>query len=95
MHRGYQGADIFGFPAKLRASLMVCLYDAAFFGVGWRGADLVALSVKADAPPAILELEYFSYLEFPNEECLLTGQDAKAGSTNNEKILYDSCFLCF
>lgn len=74
---------------------MVCLYDAGFFRVVWRGADTVVLSVKADAPPAILELKNFSYLEFPNEECSLTEQVAKAGSTNNEEILYGSCFPHF
>lgn len=93
--RAYQEADIFGLPAKLRASFMVCFYDAGFFGGRWRGEDPVVLSVKAGAPPAVLELEYFSYLEFPNEDCSLTGQVAKADSTNNEEILYGSCFLCF
>lgn len=36
---------------------MVCLYDAGFWGAGWRGVDIFVLSVKSGAPPAILELE--------------------------------------
>jgi len=74
---------------------MVCFGDARPFGVGWREANTVILSLKADTAPAILELEYFSYLEFPNEECSLTGQAAKAGSTNNEENFCSSCFLRF
>lgn len=56
---------------------------------------LVFPFMKADVLAAILELEYFSYLEFPNEECSLTRQVAKAGSIINEEILYISCFLPF
>lgn len=32
--RAFQGADIVGLPAKLRASFMVCLYGAGFQRVG-------------------------------------------------------------
>lgn len=57
MPRAFQGTHIFGLPAKLGASFMVCLYDAGFWGAGWRGVDIFVLSVKSGAPPAILELE--------------------------------------
>lgn len=46
-------------------------------------------------PPAILELKFFSCLQFSNREYSLTGQVAKAVSTNAEEILYGSCLLHF
>lgn len=51
--------------------------------------------MKADAPPAILELEYFSSLQLLNEVCSLIKMGCKTGSENSEEILYGFCLLCF